>query len=67
MENAMLNVNSFELTLEQEFIISAARQSAENLTREQIFEILMQNLRLAMVKDNIIRDLVKDKILHAEI
>jgi len=63
----MFNVNSFELTLEQEFIIAAAKKSAEDMPREQMLELLIQTACLAMVKDNIIRDLVKDKILHLEI
>lgn len=59
----MLNVNSFKLTLEQEFLISVAKQSAEAMTREQMFDLLLETTRLAMVRDNIIRDLVKDKLL----
>jgi hypothetical protein len=67
MEKSMINVNSFQLTLEQEFLISAAKQSAENMPREQMFELLIETAKLAMVKDNIIRDLVRDKLLHEEI
>lgn len=63
----MINVNSFQLTLEQEFLISAAKQSAEGMPREQMFELLIETARLAMVKDNIIRDLVKEKLLNEEI
>jgi Phycobilisome degradation protein nblA len=63
----MINVNAFELTLEQEFLISAAKQSAEDMPREQMFELLIETARLAMVKDNIIRDLVKEKLLNEEI
>jgi hypothetical protein len=66
-EKSMINVNSFQLTLEQEFLISAAKQSAEDMPREQMFELLIETARLAMVRDNIIRDLVKEKLLNEEI
>jgi Phycobilisome degradation protein nblA len=67
MEKAMLNVNSFTLTLEQEFLISVAKQSAEGMTREQMFDLLLDTTRLAMVRDNIIRDLMRDKLSQPEI
>ena len=63
----MLNVNSFKLTLEKEFLISVAKQAAEDMTREQMFDLLLETARLAMVRDNIIRDLIKDKLLQPEI
>ncbi len=60
----MLDVNSFQLTLEQEFLISITRQSTSDMSREQMSELLIQTFRLAMVKENIIRNLVQDKILN---
>lgn len=51
--------SSFELTLEQQFQMRLMEQSAQQMTREQMQELLIQSARLLMVKDNVIRDLVK--------
>jgi hypothetical protein len=58
-----MDANSFQLTLEQQFQMRLMEQSAESLTREQLLDMVIQSSRLLMVKDNIIRGLVKDVVL----
>lgn len=54
-----MNANSFELTLEQEFQMRLMAESAHNMSREQMIETLIQASRLLMVKDNVIRNMLK--------
>ncbi len=58
-----MDANSFQLTLEQQFQMHLMEQSAESLTREQLLDMVIQSSRLLMVKDNIIRSLVKDVVV----
>jgi hypothetical protein len=51
--------SSFELTLEQQFQMRLMEQSTEQMTREQMQDLLIQSARLLMLKDNVIRDLIK--------
>ena len=51
--------SSFELTLEQQFQMRLMEQSAQKMTREQMQDLLIQSARLLMLKDNVIRDLIK--------
>lgn len=51
--------SSFELTLEQQFQMRIMEQSAQQMTREQMQDLLIESARMLMVKDNVIRDLVK--------
>lgn len=51
--------SSFELTLEQQFQMRLMEQSAQQMTREQMQDLLIQSARLLMLKDNVIRDLIK--------
>jgi Phycobilisome degradation protein nblA len=53
---------SFELSLEQEFHVRLMEESANNMTREQMQEMLMQTMRMLMVKDNVIRNLLKENL-----
>ncbi|PAX51759.1 NblA/ycf18 family protein [Brunnivagina elsteri] len=57
-----MDANSFQLTLEQQFQMRLMEQSAESLTREQLLDMVIQTSRLLMVKDNVIRGLVKEAI-----
>jgi Phycobilisome degradation protein nblA len=57
-----MDANSFQLTLEQQFQMRLMEQSAESLTREQLLAMVIQTSRLLMVKDNVIRGLVKDVV-----
>lgn len=51
---------TFELSLEQQFQMRLMQESAQDLTRDQMMDMLMQTSRMLMVKDNIIRNLVKN-------
>jgi Phycobilisome degradation protein nblA len=50
---------SFELTLEQQFEMRRMQNEAQAMSREQALDMLLQASRLLMVKDNIIRNLIK--------
>jgi hypothetical protein len=54
-----MDASSFELTLEQQFQMRLMEKSAEQMNREQMQELLLQTAKLLMVKDNVIRDLIK--------
>jgi hypothetical protein len=54
-----MNFPSLDLTLEQQFQMRLIQESAEQMNREQMKELLVQIAQLLMMKDNIIRDLVK--------
>ena len=51
--------SSFDLTLEQQFQMRLMEQSTEQMTREQMQNLLVQAARLLMLKDNVIRNLIK--------
>ncbi len=50
---------SFDLTLEQQFEMRRMQNEVQNMSREQALDMLMQASRLLMLKDNIIRNLMK--------
>ena len=54
-----MNTSAFELTLEQQFQMRLMEESAQKMTREQMQDLLIQSARLLMLKDNVIRDLIK--------
>jgi hypothetical protein len=54
-----MDASSFQLTLEQQFQMRLMEESAEKMDRQQIQDLLLQTARLLMVKDNVIRDLIK--------
>ncbi|MEA5570149.1 NblA/ycf18 family protein [Calothrix sp. UHCC 0171] len=54
-----MDSEAFQLTLEQEFQMRMMEESAHNMTREEILETLVQVSRLLMVKDNLIRNLLR--------
>ncbi len=54
-----MDSTAFELTLEQQFQIRLMEESAHNMSREQMIETLIQASRLLMVKDNVIRNIIK--------
>lgn len=58
MESNPIGLN-LELTLEQEFDMRVFEQSAQEMSRDQAVSLLMQASRLLMIKDNVIRDLMK--------
>jgi Phycobilisome degradation protein nblA len=62
IRGVFMDTNSFQLTLEQQFQMRLIEQSAESLTREQLLDMLIQTYRLLMIKDNVIKDLVKEAV-----
>lgn len=54
-----MDSSAFELTLEQQFQMRLMQESAEKLSREQMQELLIQTARLLMVKDNVIKNMIK--------
>jgi CRISPR/Cas system CMR subunit Cmr4 (Cas7 group RAMP superfamily) len=55
---------SFDLSLEQQFQMKLVEQSTENMNREQMQELLVEISRLVMLKDNIIKGLMKECTLR---
>ena len=55
---------SFELTLEQQFQMRLMEEAAQELNCDQLKELLLQSSKLLMVKDNVIRDLVRKVVLQ---
>jgi hypothetical protein len=62
-----MQTDSFDLSLEQEFQMRLMEQSVEGLDREQLSDLLLQTSRLLMVKDNLIRNLMKGEILNLQV
>lgn len=56
---------SFELTLEQQFEMRRMQDAAHGMSREQALDLLVQASRLLMVKENIIRNLIKQSPLQS--
>jgi hypothetical protein len=54
-----MNTSSFQLSLEQQFQMRIIEQSMQDMSREQLQDMMIQIMRFLLVKDNIIRDLVK--------
>jgi hypothetical protein len=48
-----------ELTMEQQFYLRAYEDDAKKLTAEQAQQLLLGVMRQAMIKDNVIRHLMK--------
>ncbi len=57
--------NPFSLTLEQEFQIKMMENLAQEMSRDQMLDLLLQVSQQLMVKDNVIRDLMKKDVLMA--
>jgi Phycobilisome degradation protein nblA len=57
-----MDSNVFELTLEQEFQMRLIQESAQNMSREQMQDMLLQTSKLLMIKDNAIRNMMKKGI-----
>ncbi|MBW4623300.1 MAG: NblA/ycf18 family protein [Cyanosarcina radialis HA8281-LM2] len=57
-----MNPEIFELTLEQQFQMRLIEQSTDDLNRDQLADMLLEVSRLLMVKDNVIRDLLKQNV-----
>ena len=55
----MLNVKMFNLSLEQQFELQCLQKEFQHWERDQIIGHLLDSMKQLMVKDNMIRDLVK--------
>lgn len=55
----VMDQNSYELTIEQQFQMRLMEESAQNMSREQALDLLVQASQLLMVKDNVIRNLLQ--------
>lgn len=62
-----MNSSSFELSMEQQFHMRLIEQTMQEMPREQMQEMLLQLTRLLLVKDNVIRDLVKSCLIGSKI
>lgn len=49
----------FELTMEQHFQLRLYFENAEKLDREEAINLLLEMVRQMMIKDNIIKDLMR--------
>jgi hypothetical protein len=58
-----MNTSSFQLSLEQDFQMRLMERSMQEMSKEQLQDMLLQIVRLMLVKENIIRDLVKSCML----
>lgn len=54
-----MNFLAFDLSLEQEFEIKKVQQEVQTMSREQALELLLEISKTLMIKDNVIRDLMK--------
>ena len=55
----------FELTIEQQFQMRLMEQSIQNMSREQARELLVETARLLMIKDNLIKSLLKQTLVFS--
>jgi hypothetical protein len=53
--------------MEQQFHMRLIEQTMQEMPREQMQEMLLQLTRLLLVKDNVIRDLVKSCLIGSKI
>lgn len=54
---------AFELTMEQQFEMCRLQQELQGIDRDQMIDRLLQVAETIMVKDNLIRDLVKNVLM----
>lgn len=52
----------FELSLEQQFNVKALELNTQNLSLEQMRELLIEMSKQLIVKDNVVRHLIKNGI-----
>jgi Phycobilisome degradation protein nblA len=58
-----MDVESFSLTVEQEFQARAMALTVEEMSEIELRAMTMQLVRLMMVKENIVKNLVRKAIL----
>jgi uncharacterized protein YaaW (UPF0174 family) len=57
-----LDMNLLTLTIEQQFQMKLIEYSVEQMSQEQMKELLIESSRLLMIKDNAIKDLLENEI-----
>ena len=57
----MQDIN-FDLSMEQQFQYELMKAGVDQMSEEQAKKLLLQAARMVMVKDNVIRGLVHDKV-----
>ncbi|GBF81645.1 NblA/ycf18 family protein [Aphanothece sacrum] len=58
----MIDVQVFELSLEQQFELQCLQQEFQELEREQVIHYLLDTMQQLMARDNLIRDLMKNSL-----
>ena len=58
----MMNNEAFNLSLEQKFQLQCMQQEYQDLDREQTVTYLLETMQQIMVRDNLIRDLMKKSL-----
>ncbi|MCJ8281298.1 MAG: NblA/ycf18 family protein [Rivularia sp. ALOHA_DT_140] len=57
-----MDTENFKLTLEQQFQIKKLEASAHQMNKDQMLDALLEMSRILMVKENIIKNLVKQVV-----
>lgn len=58
-----MDPSTFDLTLEQQFTMRRMENEISQMSHDQASELLLEVSKLLMVKDNVIRDLVKRTLI----
>ncbi|MEY2985017.1 MAG: Phycobilisome degradation protein NblA [Cyanobacteriota bacterium] len=58
----MMNNDAFNLSVEQKFQLQCLQQEYQDLDREQTVNFLLETMQQIMVRDNLIRDLMKKSL-----
>ncbi|MFM1842681.1 MAG: Phycobilisome degradation protein NblA [Cyanobacteriota bacterium] len=58
----MMNNDAFNLSMEQKFQLQCLQQEYQSLDREQTVNFLLETMQQIMVRDNLIRDLMKKSL-----
>jgi Phycobilisome degradation protein nblA len=58
-----MNSSSFDLSIEQEFQLKLFEQTIMKMNSEQMQDLLIQLTRMMLIKDNFVRDLVKQCLI----
>ncbi|MFN9174219.1 MAG: NblA/ycf18 family protein [Synechocystis sp.] len=58
----MMNNEAFNLSIEQKFQLQCLQQEYQDLDREQTVNFLLETMQQIMVRDNLIRDLMKKSL-----
>jgi Phycobilisome degradation protein nblA len=57
-----MNIPKLELNLEQEFALIQYENQVAGISQAQAQELLLESFRLLMIKDNVIRGLMKSEM-----